>query len=112
MTVYGTLIGDTFDIHDIAETNASLTRNKTTVRFTFKDEENRLISYVKTRPAHTAGPGCLLVVRDSMFMPVLDRQSNPTVAKLLAPFEQASESKTVTVGLVNKTAFLVPVELI
>ena len=44
MTVYGTLIGDTFDIHDIDETNASLTRNKTTVRFTYKDEEKKLIS--------------------------------------------------------------------
>ena len=112
MTVYGTLIGDTFDIHDIDETNASLTRNKTTVRFTYKDEENKLISYVKSSAAHTAGPGCLLVVRDSILMPVLDRKSNTTVAKLLAPFEQASASKSVAVGLVNKTAFLVPVELI
>ena len=97
---------------DINETNASLTRNKTTVRFRYKDEENRLISYVKSSAAHTAGPDCLLVVRDSILMPVLDRKSNTTVAKLLAPFEQASASKSVAVGLVNKTAFLVPVELI
>ena len=105
-------MGDTFDIHDIVETASSLTRNKTTVRFTYKDEDNRLISYVKTSSAHTAGPGDLLVVYNDVLMPVLDRKSKGTVAKLLAPYEKATQSKTITVGIVNKTAFLLPVEFI
>ena len=90
MTVYGTLMGDTFDIHDIVETNTSLVRNKTTVRFSYKDENNKLISYVKSTDAHVAGPGDLLVVRDSVLMPVLDRKSKLTVAKLLSTFEKAA----------------------
>ena len=106
MTVYGTLMGNTFDIHGIAETNVSLVRNKTTIRLTYKDEQNRLVSFVKSTE-HSPKAGDLLVVKNGVLIPIRDRQSTVTVAKLLADFNASTQTKIIN----NKTAHLLPVKM-
>lgn len=106
MTVYGTLMGGTFDIHGIAETNVSLVRNKSTIRLTYKDEQNRLISFVKS-DEHLPKSGDLLVVKNGVLMPIRDRHSTVTVAKLLADFNTSTQTKIIN----NKTAHLLPVQI-
>ena len=103
---------DQFDIHDIAETDTSLTRGPLTVRFSYK-HDGKLIQYVKTLPApHLCQAGSLLVAKHGVLVSTNDRQSQRTVAKLLADISQAQESKQVQVGLLQKTAYLLPVQML
>ena len=111
--ISGQLIGhNSFDILNLEETQSSLFRSPTMVRLSYKDENNKLIQYVKTTPSITAATGDYLVAYNGLLMPTADRQSVKTVAKLLASPSTATQSKTVQIGLINHTALLLPVQLI
>ena len=111
--IIGNLIShNSFDILDLEETQSSLYRSPTMVRLSYKDEENRLIQYVKTSPAQVMQRGDLLVAYDNVLMPTADRKSRVTVAKLLADGDNATETKNIQIGFTNHTAKLLPVEII
>ena len=111
MTIYGILANGTFDIIDQEETMSSITRNPTTVRLSYRDEQNRLIVFEKNGTV-AATTGSLLVAKDGALMPTKDRRGPRTVAKLLADPSSAIETKTQMVGLINKTLHLLPVQIL
>ena len=82
------------------------------VRLSFKDENNQLIQYVKTTPQQTMTKGDLLVAYNDVLMPTGDRATPRTVAKLLADGSQATETKTIVIGLTSYNVKLLPVEII
>ena len=113
MIVGKILSHNTFDIFDLEETASSIYRSPDMVRLSYKDENNRLVQYVKT----TATPmqmskGDLLVTFNDVLMPTADRHSLRTVGKLLADPSQASETKDITIGFTTYSAYLLPVQLI
>ena len=112
MSVYGKLLNNTFDILNIEETDTSLVRDPTTVRLSYK-HDGKLIQYVKVlSQPHVTSKGSLLVSKHGVLMSTGDRINQRVVGKLLADVSQAQESKQVQIGLVNKTAYLLPVQLI
>ena len=111
--IIGNLIGhNSFDVIDLMETQSSIYRSNSMVRLSYKDEDNRLVQFVKTSPQLSMSKGDLLVTYDDVLMPTHDRKSQRTVAKLLANGDQSVETKQVTIGVTNYTAKLMPVELI
>ena len=99
-----------FDILDMEETNTSLVRNKNQVQISWSS--SGLIQLVKNETA-TTDIGTLLVAHGDVLAPTGDRQSTRTVARLLAPKEQAVETKQVQLpDGSTKTAYLLPVQLI
>ena len=59
-----------------------------------------------------ASAGSLLVAKDGALIPTNDRRGPRTVAKLLADPESAVESKTQMVGHLQKTLYLLPVQIL
>ena len=112
MTIYATILNNgTFDIIDQEETMSSITRTPFSVRLSYRDENNKLITFEKNIHA-TAHAGSLLVAKHGALMPTNDRRGPRTIAKLLANPNTAVESKTQTVGFINKTLYLLPVQII
>ena len=112
MSVYGKLIDNGFDILDIEETDTSLVRGPQMVRLSYK-HDGKLIQYVKNlnQPVIT-NSGSLLVANHGVLVGTKDRLNHRTVAKLLADISQAQDQKQIPVGLVNKTAYLLPVQIL
>lgn len=104
------LTSNGFDILDVVETNTSIVRRPDLVRLSYQDDLGQLIQLVKTDQANT-DIGTLLVSHGNCLMPTGDKQSNRTVAKLLAPLASAIETKQVTVDGKQFTAHLLPVQL-
>ena len=100
-----------FDLIDIPETNTSMVRDQGQVRLTWNNENGQLEQLVKSEAAVT-GIGSLLVSKGNCLLPTGDRQSNRTVAKLLAPPEQAVKTKQVVIDGTTYTAMLLPVQLL
>ena len=102
----------TFDVLGLEETNTSLVRNANHVRISFLNEEGKLEQFIKDDTA-TTEIGSLLVSRDEYLLPTDDRQaSTKTVAKLLAPMNQAIQTKQVTIDGTVYTARLLPVQIL
>lgn len=111
MTIYAKLTNNAFDIIGEEETMSAITRRPDLVRLTYKDEENRLITFEKIG-AVAASTGSLLVAKEGALIPTNDRRGPRTVAKLLADPSSAVETKTQMVGLINKTLYLLPVQIL
>ena len=103
---------NSFDVANLEETQSSIYRSKEMVWLSYKDEDNRLVQYVKTSAPLSMSAGDLLVTIDDVLMPTHDRKSQRTVAKLLANGGESVEEKQITIGLTNYTAKLLPVQLI
>lgn len=112
MIVGKLLTHNTFDIFDLEETASSIYRSPDMCRLSYKDENGKLVQYVKTSPTMNMQKGDLLVTYHDMLMPTADRRSRRTVAKLLADASQATETKEVTIGVTKFTALLLPVQII
>ena len=92
------------------ESNTSLVRNTSQVRITYSD--NGLIQLIKNDVA-TSGIGTLLVSNGNVLQPTGDAKTKITVAKLLAPFSEATETKQVELANGSTTtAYLLPVQLL
>ena len=104
------ITNDGFDILDVVETNTSIIRRPDLVRLSYTDNLGQLVQLVKTDQAST-DIGTLLVSHGNCLLPTGDKQSNRTVAKLLAPLASAIETKQVTVGSKQFTAHLLPIQL-
>ena len=98
-----------FDVLNLNETMSSITRTPSLVRLTYKDENQKLITFEKLNNAVTA-PGTYLVAKHGALLPTQDKHRS--VAKLLAHPSTAVESKTMKIGLINKTLHLLPVQII
>ena len=109
--IYAKLVNGSFDIIDQEETLSSVTRTPALVRLSYRDEQNRLITFEKLRTV-AASSGSLLVAKDGALIPTNDRRGPRTVAKLLADPNSAVETKTQMVGLVEKTLHLLPVQIL
>ena len=103
---------NTFDILGVDETESSISRSPTYVRLTYKDEQNRLITFEKIQPALTTKGSLLCVGQNGTLIPTMDRLSLSTVARLVAHPDSATETKNIQIGLLNKTLYLLPVEMI
>ena len=113
MSVYGTIIDShSFDIHQIEDTQTSIVRGPTETRLSYK-HDGKLIQYIKLldNPIITKA-GSLCVAKHGVLCSTSDRMNHRTIAKLLADISQAQDQKEVQVGLVNKTAYLLPVQLL
>ena len=111
MTVYGRLIGNSFDILDIEETDASLVRKKDEVRLTFK-EDGKLVKYVKLSEKQPAAGDHLVVTHHGVLLPTGDRNSKRAVAKLLSNISNSTVTKTIVHNNISYTAHLLPVQLL
>lgn len=112
MSVYGTILtNNSFDIHEIEDTETSIVRGPSTVRLSYK-HDGKLIQYVKQLDNPVIPqPGSLLVAKHGVLVATKDRMNHRTVAKLLADISQAQDQKSVQVGLINKKAYLLPVQI-
>ena len=73
MTVYGRLIGNSFDILNIEETDVSLVRKNDEVRLIYKDD-GKLVKYVKLTDAKhpVAGDYPLVLIMEFYFPQMID----------------------------------------
>ena len=81
MSVYGTIINNqSFDIHDIDDTETSTVRGPTTTRLSYK-HDGKLIQFVKqlNDPVLTKA-GALLVAKHGVLCATNDRRNHRTVA--------------------------------
>ena len=112
MTVYGQLVGNSFDILYTDETDTSLVRKNNEVRLTYK-QGGKLIRFVKLTAAKSPVAGDFLVAaHNGVLMSTGDRNSKRVVAKLLANPEQSTETKTVMYNNVAHTVRLLPVQIL
>ena len=95
-----------FDLVDLPDTNTSLVRTKDMVRLSYI-QNGTLIQLVKNESASlkigsslTSSHSCLV------------GSSNTPIAKLLATPDQALRIKTVTIDGVERTASLLPVQIL
>ena len=96
----------TFDILGMEETNSSLVRNSTTVRFTYKDSNNNLIKYEKVGACEIE-QGDYLIVEGNVLLPT-KTYTRKSVAQVVARPDSTTTTKTIG----DVEAFLIPIRFI
>jgi hypothetical protein len=108
--------GSSFDIASMDETNSILIRNSGINKFLYKDEQNRLITLIRTEPERDntiSMPGSLLQIDDRLSGIAVStanlRYSPSTVAKLLVEVDWTLSVEDLTLKFETKLAGSPPI---